>query len=59
MVELCSGEFNVAYCRDPKWKLPTPPPGIQPQLQHTGSLTSDIKFSMYIQTKYDVCLHHS
>jgi hypothetical protein len=26
MFELCSGEFNVAYCRDPQRKLPTPSP---------------------------------
>jgi hypothetical protein len=26
VVELCSGQFNVAYCRDPDRKLPTPPP---------------------------------
>jgi hypothetical protein len=24
--ELCSGEFNVAYCRDLEWKLSPPPP---------------------------------
>jgi hypothetical protein len=24
--ELCSGEFNEANCRNPEWKLPTPPP---------------------------------
>jgi hypothetical protein len=26
VVELCSGFFNVVYCCDPEWKLPTPPP---------------------------------
>jgi hypothetical protein len=26
LAELCSGIFNEAYCRDPEWKLPTPPP---------------------------------
>jgi hypothetical protein len=26
VVELYIGEFNVAYCRDPEWKLPTPSP---------------------------------
>jgi hypothetical protein len=26
VAELCSGKFNMAYCRDPEWKLPTPKP---------------------------------
>jgi hypothetical protein len=26
VAELCFGKFNVAYCHDPKWKLPIPPP---------------------------------
>jgi hypothetical protein len=26
VAELYSGEFNVACCRDPEYKLPTPPP---------------------------------
>jgi hypothetical protein len=24
LADLCSGEFSVASCRDPEWKLPTP-----------------------------------
>jgi hypothetical protein len=25
MADMCSGNFNVAYCCDPEVKLPTPP----------------------------------
>jgi hypothetical protein len=38
MAELCSGEFNVAYCCDPEWKLPTLPPLTVEIIWCTGSL---------------------
>jgi hypothetical protein len=44
--ELCSGELNVAYCRDLEWKLPTPPPpttknDLKKNLKHSVKLFTE------------------